>query len=210
MAGLPTVYDDQPTLLVAISTLHNGGKRFHADVTYGTGGFWKGEAARLRPRIRGDLNPEASESLTHPGLDVTKLTTQRGGPIEEQSLRSIVFDPPFIHAAGKDSIMGQRFGSYPSQIALRQMYWAALMEFQVALQPGGLLVWKCQDIVESGKQNWTHIEIAMNARQCGMPVIDLAILVRKHTIKGHNHDRQVHFRKNHSYFLVIRKGGERK
>lgn len=209
MTGLPTVYEAQDALLVAISTLHNGGKRFHADVTYGKGGFWRGEAERLRPRLRTDLET-TSEDLTHTAVDVTKLSTARGGPFEAGSLRSIVFDPPFIHAAGASSIMGQRFGSYPSQVALRQMYWKAMMEFQVVLAPRGLLVWKCQDIVESGKQNWNHIEIAMNARQCGMPVIDLAILVRKHTIKGHNHDRQVHFRKNHSYFLLMRKGGDRR
>lgn len=210
MAGFPTVYDDQPTLLVAVATLHNGGKRFHADVTYGTGGFWKGEAARLRPRIRGDLNPQASTELTHSGLDVTRLSPAQGGPFEEQSLRSIVFDPPFIHAAGKESIMGKRFGSYPSQVALRQMYWKALMEFQQVLADGGLLVWKCQDIVESGKQNWNHVDIMMNLRQAGMPIIDLALLVRKHTIVGHNHQSQQHFRRNHSYFLIARKGGDKR
>lgn len=210
MTGLPTVYDDQPTLLAAIATLHNGGKRFHADLTYGKGGFWKGEAERLRPRIRSDLDPAASPDLTLPGLDVTKLQVGLGGPFEPASLRSIVFDPPFIHAAGKDSIMGKRFGSYPSQAALRQMYWKAMMEFQIVLADGGLLVWKCQDIVESGKQNWNHLEIMMNARTCGMPVIDLALLVRKHTITGFNHANQQHFRRNHSYFLVIRKGGDRR
>jgi hypothetical protein len=209
MTGFPTVYEAQDALLVAISTLHNRGKRFHADLTYGKGGFWKGEAERVKPRIRTDLH-SADADLTHPSVDVTKLSTAHGGPFEPGSLRSVVFDPPFIHAAGKDSIMGQRFGSYPSQNALRQMYWKAMMEFQVVLVDGGLLVWKGQDIIESGKQNWNHLEIMMNARTCGMPCIDLAILVRKHTIQGHNHTNQQHFRKNHSYFMIFRKGGDKR
>lgn len=209
MKPFPTTYtEQQPELLDAIATLHNEGLPFQVDLTYGSGGFWTGVAERLEPAIRMSLDPLWKASPTNLEEEYTQVNLQADVlalPFAEQSIDSLVFDPPFIHAAGKDSVMGQRFGSYPSQVALRQMYWKALMQFQRVLKPGGLLVWKCQDIIESGKQNWTYDEISTNLRVAGISKIDMLLLIRNHTMTGHNHGRQVHARRNHSYFIVARK-----
>lgn len=214
MTPIPTVFTNQQELLAAVAALHGDGAPYHADLFYGNGSFWTGPALPFKPSIRMDLTPVWKPSKTDPTAESTEVNLQadaRSLPFQNASLRSIVSDPPFIHAAGAESIMGKRFGSYPSQLALRQMYWKALMEMQRCLVPGGLLIWKTQDIIESGKQNWTHTEIMSNARTCGIPVIDIFILVRKATIMGHNHhERQLHARKNHSYAIVCRKGGDRK
>jgi hypothetical protein len=79
------------------------------------------------------------------------------------------------------------------------------MELYRVVEPGGLLVWKCQDIVESGKQNWNHCDIRSNAQTAGFIAEDLAILIRKSMPRGHNHNNPQHFRKVHSYFWVFRK-----
>lgn len=199
---------DQQQILCDIAALHNEGQPFHADIFYGSGSFWTGVAEPLKPALRLDLTPVWKATKGQPDSESTDVNIQadaRRLPFATGSVRSIVADPPFIHAAGKDSIMGQRFGSYPSQRVLKQMYWGALMEIQRCLVVGGLVVWKCQDIVESGEQCWTHLDIMSNLRTCGIPVVDLFILVKKGQLVGHNHARQAHARRNHSYFIVAKK-----
>lgn len=189
---------DQNSILTSIMVLHNKNEPFEADLTYGNGSFWK---LLDKPTIRADINPELP-NLTHPGCDVQNL------PFENESIQSIVFDPPFMHAAGADSIMGNRFGSYPSQFELHVMYRRAAWEISRVLKPDGILVWKCQDIVESGKQVWNHILVhdLATGQTAGLSAIDLFILTRGAAIPGHNHGRQVHARRNHSYWWIFRKG----
>lgn len=208
MATIYSAQSNQQQILVDIATLHNGGRPFDLDAFYGNGSFWTGVAEPLKPRLRMDLFPVWKASKASNGEEYTEVNVQadaRALPFGNGSLSSICADPPFVHAAGASSIMGQRFGSYPSQIALRQMYWRTFMQFQSALMPGGLLVVKCQDIVESGKQNWNHLDVMTNLRTMGIPVIDLFVLVRQSAVAGHNHQVQYHARRNHSYFVVARK-----
>lgn len=193
MSQITTVFDSQTELLRAIMDLHNGGEPFQADVTYGNGEFYRDLP---EPQYKFDINPKDST--------VTKLDVRYVTPVG--SYASIVFDPPFIHAPGKDSIMGQRFGGYPSQKLLREFYDEALERIHTVLRPKGLLVMKCQDIVESGKQNMNHCHIWVMAMTLGFKVEDLLILVRKSAPTGHNHHVQRHARKVHSYFWVFRKG----
>lgn len=195
---ITTVSDDQTLILQNIQTLHNQGDPFQADVTFSTGHFWR--KMGYVPEIRCDLDPDLKD-LTHPGVDVRALSRH----FKPKTLQSVVFDPPFIHAPGKDSIMGNRFSGYPSQRALREMYAGAALEFEKVIRPQGLLVWKCQDIVESGKQVWNHIWI-VNRLAGTFDLVDLFVLTAKSRIQGHNHARQVHARKTHSYVLVFRRG----
>ena len=189
-----TVNDDQGQILFDIITLHNNLLPFEVDLSWGNGGFWKNPRAPILPKIRMDLLPTGNLIA-----DVEFL------PFKSRSLHSVVFDPPFIHAPGKDSIMGKRFSGYPSQKALMAMYRRAGSEIYDALAPGGLLVWKCQDIVESGKQVWNHCKIIDWCGYLGFELIDLFILTASNRPVGHNHGRQVHARKHHSYFLCFRK-----
>lgn len=207
MSVVFSAQDNQQQILVDISTLHNEGLPFDADIFYGGGAFWTGVAEHLRPRIRMDLTPvwKPVKGTDQETTDVNLQADARALPFKDNSLESICLDGPFIHAAGKDSIMGQRFGSYPSQLALRQMYWKAMMEVARVITPGGLVVVKCQDIIESGKQCWNGLFFMDTLRTIGIPVIDLFVLVRKGAVIGHNHSQQFHARRNHSYFIVARK-----
>lgn len=204
---ITTISESQTAILRDIEILYNRGRPFQADLTYGHGGFWK---HTIPPALRGDLDPDLP-GLTHPGLDVRDL------PFESDSLVSVVFDPPFIHAPGKESVMGKQFGGFKSQAALFQMYKESAEEIRRVLAPGGLLVWKCQDIVESGKQVWNHIRIIdwcqdtttepfqADVTSGGFRLEDLFILVNPNRPIGHNHAIQKHARKTHSYFLVFRR-----
>ena len=122
------------------------------DATYSTGGFYKDKQV-AQPKLKFDLHPQVPGVIQSDCRDLSLF-------VENSSIRSLVLDLPFIHAPGKNSIMGQRFSGFKSQKELREVYAGAVMEAARILIPGGVLAWKCQDIIESGKQNWTHIWLA--------------------------------------------------
>lgn len=190
-----TARDSQAQILRDIWELHLKGKPYHADLTYSTGAFWHGEKPpRIAPPIRMDLLPGGNVQG-----DIRAL------PFRDASLESAVVDLPFVHAPGKDSIMGKRFSGYPSQKALDELHAEAARELYRVLKPKGILVWKCQDIVESGKSVWNHVLIIQHCLALGFILDDLFILVRKNVMTGWNQKRQLHARKNHSYFLVFKR-----
>lgn len=194
---ISTVSDDQHEILRNIMALYSP-EGFDLDPTYGSGGFYKNGVPI--PALIGDVTPRNPDVAA---MDCRNL------PFKSATLGSIVFDPPFIHAMGKDSIIGQRFADERSQHSLRALYLAALVEFYRVLKPKGILVFKCQDIVESGKQVMNHCWIWQMATGLGFVEKDLFILVAKSRIIGHNHHEQQHARKLHSYFWVFEKGGRR-
>jgi len=62
---------------------------------------------------------------------------------------------------------------------------------------------KCQDEVSANKQRLTHVEIITAAESIGLYAKDLFVVVRPNRPCVSRLKRQVHARKNHSYFLVF-------
>ena len=183
---------DEQEILEWIIELHcpNG---FELDPTYSIGSFYK----RIpEPKYKFDLIPVA------PGVikaDAREL------PIRSGSIESIIFDPPFVTAMptgqGKKGIIRDRFGHYRNVPELWKMYSGAIKEFYRVFKKGGTLVFKCQDVIESGKQYLSHIKIINMAEQIGFYTKDLFILCASRRIIFQN--RQFHARKYHSYFVVF-------
>jgi hypothetical protein len=189
-----SVSGNQTQILKDIMTLYCP-QGFEADFTYSTGGFYRDGIPQ--PKLRCDLvRPE--------GSDIFEVDA-RSIPLPDNVVKSAVFDPPFIHAHGKDSQIGNRFSSYPSQKALHEMYEQALAELYRVLAPKGVLVFKCMDCVESGKQVMSHCLIWQAAVAVGFKVLDFFVLTAENRIAGHNHGRQVHARKFHCYLWVFQK-----
>lgn len=197
---ISTVSNNQQAILRAILDLYIPTQQFDLDPTYSKGAFYDDVKVPC-PRFRSDLSPQTDNVMA---ADCRTLPM-----FESASLHSIVFDPPFIHAHGKESEIGNRFSSYPTQHALRAMYMASLVEFYRLLKTGGILVFKHQDIVESGKQVWNSHYIWQMATGLGFEQVDLFILVAENRMIGHNHHEQQHARKFHSYFGVYKKGPRR-
>jgi hypothetical protein len=202
---ISTVSHSQRDILLSILQLYVPGGRFDLDPTFSKGAFYDGVLLPY-PKHCSDLNPQNRDEKGYPYIQAADC---RSLMFESASLGSIVFDPPFIHAHGKGSEIGNRFSSYPTQHALRAMYMASLVEFYRVLKTKGVLVFKCQDIIESGKQVMNHCIIWQMANSLGFVDLDLFILTADHRMVGHNHHEQQHARKFHSYFWVFEKGTRR-
>ena len=119
-----------------------------------------------------------------------------------------MFDPPFLVGYTKTKptgLIGERFHGFAYIKDLLDFYDESLVEFQRVLKKKGILVFKCQDTVSSGKQYLSHVHIINKAEELGFYCKDMFVLLAKSRMIGHNHKNQKHARKFHSYFLVFEK-----
>jgi hypothetical protein len=181
-----------------------------ADVTYGTGIFWK-----KVPRSNYVLKP--TDITT--GVDCRKL------PYRDGILDCVVLDPPYmegLHRRSRSQMAGR--GTYAAfrstysdgeetvggpkyHDAVLDLYFRAGREAYRVLREYGVLIVKCQDEVSANTQRLTHVEIINEYESFGFYTKDLFILVRPNRPAVSRIVKQEHARKNHSYFLVFIKTG---
>ena len=87
--------------------------------------------------------------------------------------------------------------------AVLDLYFRAGREAVRALKPNGVLIVKCQDEVSANRQRLTHVEIITAFEPMGLYTKDLFVVVRTNAPGVSRLKKQVHARKNHSYFLVF-------
>ncbi|MBI1955694.1 MAG: site-specific DNA-methyltransferase [Acidobacteria bacterium] len=180
-----------------------------ADVTYGLGVFWRNVNLDDYKLLATDLKT---------GVDC------RGLPYENGSLDCVVFDPPYMeglyrkrkgHLAGSGSHAafrktysnGDETTTGPKwHGAVLDIYFKGGAEAYRVLRDGGVFIVKCQDEVSANTQRLTHVEIINKYEQLGFYAKDLFVVVRQNAPCITRLKKQVHARKNHSYFLVFIKG----
>jgi len=179
-----------------------------ADVTFGKGVFWRQVPQGTYRLLATDLEE---------GVDCRNL------PYEDASIDCVVFDPPFMHTPGGTAHAGhQNYETYYRNNsagngcgkryheAVLELYFAAAEEALRVLKGDGIYIVKCGDEVCSNTQRMTHVELINELVQRGFIVEDLFVLMRNNRPGVSRLVRQVHARKNHSYFLVFRKAGRRR
>jgi hypothetical protein len=103
-------------------------------------------------------------------------------------------------------------GSRPAKLerkwhdAVLEFYVQAAVEAIRVLKRNGVLIVKCQDEVSACIQRLTHVEIIMNYLRMGLYCKDLFVICRLNRPGVTRIVKQLHSRKNHSYFLVFQKG----
>jgi DNA modification methylase len=85
------------------------------------------------------------------------------------------------------------------------MYRDGMAEAYRVLKHKGILIIKCMDQVQSGRQQWAHLIYHQMAEKLGFRAEDLFVLVRKsRPLMRHKPENQKHARRNHSYFQIFR------
>lgn len=179
-----------------------------ADVTWGQGVFWQ----KIPP---GAYEVTASDIAT--GVDCRKL------PYEAESFDCVVFDPPYMeglfrrapgHLAGSGSHSafrqaysnGQATEDGPKyHAAVTDLYAKGAREAHRVLRQEGIFIVKCQDEVSANRQWLTHVEIINDCEKLGFYVRDFFVVMRTNRPVVSRLLKQVHARKNHSYFIVFQK-----
>lgn len=177
-----------------------------ADVTYGKGAFWK--------KI-----PDGMYKLF--ATDIMDGTDCRDLPYPSGEIDCVVLDPPYMHSPGgtahikhmpfeshyRNNGTGNQTSSKYHEAVL-ELYSDSAKEAHRVLRDRGVLIVKCQDEVCSNRQRFTHIEIILEYEKMGFIAEDLIVVVRNNRPGVSRIVRQVHARKNHSYFLVFWKSGK--
>ena len=194
---------DQGELIRNILTLHVPSKKIDLDCTYSKGNFYKGTGVEA-PQLKFDICPMCKGVIR---ADARHL------PVEGNSIGCMIFDPPFLSSKGpslnidvkRTNIIAKRFGTYSTERELHQFYTDALQEAHRILQGNGILIFKCQDKVSSGKQYMTHCFVYNEAVRVGFYPKDLFVLLAKSRAISGKVQKQLHARKYHSYFWVFEK-----
>jgi hypothetical protein len=177
-----------------------------ADVTYGRGVFWK----RV-PAGRYELR----------ATDLGTGTDCRSLPYAGGSIDCVVFDPPYMHTPGGTAHANhQNYEAYyrnnqaaasgkKYHEAVLDLYFTGAAEAHRILRDEGIYIVKCADEVCANQQRLTHVEVVNELAGCGFVIEDLFVVMRRNQPGMSRVVKQVHARKNHSYFLVFRKSNGR-
>jgi len=180
-----------------------------ADVTFGKGVFWRNIPS-------GEYHLSPSDIKT--GIDCRHL------PYGNEEMDCIILDPPYMEGLyrrdnsfakkGTHGIFRECYsdGNRPSSLkskwhdAVLEFYIRAAIEARRVLKTNGILIVKCQDEVSAGVQRMTHVEIILNLLKLGYYPKDIFVVVRWNRPGVTRILKQIHARKNHSYFLVFQLG----
>ncbi len=112
--------------------------------------------------------------------------------------------------AGEGNRINRRFGVYPDEKSLHQCYRDMIREAYRVLKPDGILIFKCQDKVSSGRQYMSHVFVMDIAVETGFYPKDLFVLLAKNRLVADWQTRgQKHARKFHCDFWVFQKKNRR-
>ncbi len=194
---------DQGEIIRNILKLHVPDGKIDCDATYSKGVFYTNTGIE-KPLYRYDIKPQ---------YDDVEYADCRCLPHPDNSLNCIMYDPPFLATTGKslnengdNNIINKRFGVYQSETELHRFYKNSLAEFYRILKEHGILIFKCQDKVSSGKQYLSHVFIINEAVKIGFYPKDLFVLLAKNRIVADwQLQNQKNARKFHCYFIVFEK-----
>lgn len=190
--------------------------RIEADITYSTGNFYGRFTDYVieQPIHKFDVAPMDET--------ITKIEPWGDLPLGDGSIKSCMFDPPFVISPRdsasvkeisknkKSSLIFKRFSGYYPINELLDSYYHWISEMYRVLEDGGIGIIKCQPTVTGGKQLNSHHYIWFICECLGFDMLDEFILLAKNRLISGKVTKQQHARKYHSYFLVVRKSTNKK
>lgn len=221
---IKSVSYNQHEILFNIMKLHNGGKPFDCDITYSIGNFYgdftitndNGEKFNItipQPKHKFDVFPQFG--------DVKKIEPDGNILLENNSIKSIVIDLPFVvspktapsvvnGSSERSNLIYKRFSSYYPASEMFKSYSHWINEAFRVLEDGGICVFKCQNTISGSIFYCTEEFSWMEAQRAGFYVLDRFTLVAKQRIISGKVKSQQHARNFSSVFWVFKKGGKHK
>lgn len=196
-----------------------------ADVTFGQGVFWNKIDMTKYQILASDLYLKDIVKTKFPNIEIIGGIDCKHLPYTSNSIDALVLDPPYMegfyrretsHIGGNGSHVSFRkaySSGNGSEGGLRSKYHDAVAETYIraaieayrVLKNKGIFIVKCQDEVSANKQRLTHVEIITACEQLGFYVEDIFVVIRNNKPIISRLKKQTHARKNHSYFIVMRK-----
>lgn len=219
---------NQHEILYNIMQLHTDGEPFECDMTYSIGNFYgkfkitkdNGEIVDIEipaPKYKFDVCPQIE--------DVEKIEPLGPLPLENNSIKSICIDLPFVISCGpsmagpnydeegkrvKNNLISRRFSYYYPVAQLLESYKHWIEEAYRVLKEDGILAFKTQATITGSKMLNTPYYSRLIAESCGFDSLDEFILLAKNRLISGKVHKQQHARSFHSYFLVFKKSQKKK
>jgi len=170
------------------------------DATINGGRFWRGSS---RPIIGIDIDGRHRPAI---------LADNTAMPFGDNWFEVVVYDPPHIPDQGKDRTkdfnirfgLGQR-ASKENGYTFAHLYPPFLREAFRILKPEGILLAKITDYVHDHEYKWAHVDFILAAQEAGFQPCDCIVKVRKGPIIDPKWKVAHHSRRQHCYWLVLRK-----
>ncbi len=167
------------------------------DATWGKGVFWQG----ARPAGWRVVGMDALR-FKHPEV----WADNRQMPFRPQVFDAVVYDPPHVtHPwSAWDQSGAYEFAQGRGSIAY--LYPDFLIEAGRVLVPDGIVIAKLADQIHTGKYWWQTFKFIQEAQVAGFTPCDVVIKVRSNYRPQPNGRRQLHARRRHSFYIILRKG----
>jgi SAM-dependent methyltransferase len=170
------------------------------DATVNAGRFWIGSTRQVTGL---DIDPKYHPDVVGDNTDM---------PFEDASFDIVVYDPPHIPNQGKDKNkdFNTRFGlvlksSIDQGYNFNHLYPPFCQEAYRVLRPQGVLFCKIADYVHGHRFQWAHLELILAAEAAGFTACDCIVKIRKGPITDPRWKNAHHARRQHCYWIVLRK-----
>lgn len=170
-----------------------------ADLTYDKGVFWR--------KVSG-IQVLKSDIERRPSTDI--VCDALCSPYSDEFFDGVVLDPPYANGStvARVDVIGLNYNTRSLRTPKEIVNWysKATAEAHRILKQGGILIIKCQNMVNHGHQQPFQYEIFKLVSLWGFEFLDDFILMNpgKPQLR-HRNSPQQHARKNHSVFLVFLK-----
>ncbi len=173
------------------------------DATINAGRFWRGSHRNV---VGMDIDPKFEPDIL---ADNCKM------PCKDVSFDVVVYDPPHIPNQGKDRSkdFNDRFGLVVKSSAkngynFTHTFQPFLTEAYRVLRKDGILFCKIADYVHGHRFQWAHIELINAAVEVGFTPCDCIVKIRKGPITDPRWKKAHHARRQHCYWIVLRKSSK--